>query len=617
MTSPALVQTQINFDDNQRDESPEETIKRTRTRTKTGCLTCRKRRVKCSEEKPICRNCLKSKRQCDYSTRVVLRKTGDHGTAGFARGYSFPLPLATVPEYFAMPDPYTPLLPRPTRDHCLFPNPANEMFYDRPFNHQILPVSDTDLAIPLYAQIGTSSSSMPTSSAPFHTITDHHPHWLDSVSSSTSNHSSGIASQTENYAHHTFMPPVDYSTHSDRVSIFPANSNVDVTSYPATTLATSMSTHLPSWAATSNTTAQCRDLPTSHRLYFSSATFDSGPPGLGNVLHEAAVENQDDDYFDVLPEEEDNLNLQAIDAARSSLSMRDNGAMLSVYQENSDILGITRHDAFLYPGFLDSYRPEQAANPLSNMATARVFSHFVHSTGPVLSNFERRSRIKGDASSQWPIPGVNRSLWSKTLPTLALRNQGLLHAMLATASLHIAKLQGASKTPSLQHYAWSLKRVHYAVGHNKKRHDVSTLAASLLLGFYEVMTADHMRWSKHLSGAKQLIMEIEFSGMTRQIKNLQATRAMQATIMSAFLPSAPWDSFVDNFPILDDDFIEILIGRNILSQSRSRPSTQKVFLALEDFETIQDLVWCFLKQDVIQASISGNELLWGLNFILD
>ncbi|KXG46277.1 uncharacterized protein PGRI_051330 [Penicillium griseofulvum] len=43
-------------------------------RTKTGCLTCRKRRIKCGEEKPICTNCVKSKRLCEgYAQRVVFK----------------------------------------------------------------------------------------------------------------------------------------------------------------------------------------------------------------------------------------------------------------------------------------------------------------------------------------------------------------------------------------------------------------------------------------------------------------------------------------------------------------------------------------------------------------
>lgn len=45
-----------------------------RKRTKTGCLTCRRRRIKCDEGKPICRNCQKSRRQCEgYNQRVIIK----------------------------------------------------------------------------------------------------------------------------------------------------------------------------------------------------------------------------------------------------------------------------------------------------------------------------------------------------------------------------------------------------------------------------------------------------------------------------------------------------------------------------------------------------------------
>ncbi|EPX72481.1 transcription factor [Schizosaccharomyces octosporus yFS286] len=46
-----------------------------RKRTKTGCLTCRKRRIKCDERKPVCYNCIKSKRQCEGYTHFP-RPTG-------------------------------------------------------------------------------------------------------------------------------------------------------------------------------------------------------------------------------------------------------------------------------------------------------------------------------------------------------------------------------------------------------------------------------------------------------------------------------------------------------------------------------------------------------------
>jgi hypothetical protein len=46
----------------------------TKRRTKTGCLTCRKRRIKCGEEKPFCKNCVKSKRECAGYVQPLVYK---------------------------------------------------------------------------------------------------------------------------------------------------------------------------------------------------------------------------------------------------------------------------------------------------------------------------------------------------------------------------------------------------------------------------------------------------------------------------------------------------------------------------------------------------------------
>ncbi|KAL9598069.1 MAG: hypothetical protein Q9179_004046 [Wetmoreana sp. 5 TL-2023] len=45
-----------------------------RKRTKTGCLTCRHRRIRCGEERPSCNNCIKSKRTCeDYTPPAIFK----------------------------------------------------------------------------------------------------------------------------------------------------------------------------------------------------------------------------------------------------------------------------------------------------------------------------------------------------------------------------------------------------------------------------------------------------------------------------------------------------------------------------------------------------------------
>ncbi|KAF2722860.1 hypothetical protein K431DRAFT_221480 [Polychaeton citri CBS 116435] len=52
------------------------TGKEIKRRTKTGCLTCRKRRIKCDEGHPTCRNCQKSKRECLGYDPIFKQQSG-------------------------------------------------------------------------------------------------------------------------------------------------------------------------------------------------------------------------------------------------------------------------------------------------------------------------------------------------------------------------------------------------------------------------------------------------------------------------------------------------------------------------------------------------------------
>lgn len=57
--------------------SPETKKKEIKRRTRTGCLTCRKRRIKCDERKPYCLNCEKSRKDClGYESRLQGRRGG-------------------------------------------------------------------------------------------------------------------------------------------------------------------------------------------------------------------------------------------------------------------------------------------------------------------------------------------------------------------------------------------------------------------------------------------------------------------------------------------------------------------------------------------------------------
>ncbi|WBW72012.1 DNA-binding transcription factor Moc3 [Schizosaccharomyces osmophilus] len=59
----------------QQQEQPLKPVKR---RTKTGCLTCRRRRIKCDETKPLCANCSKSNRKCEgYPNHSTAPQAGE------------------------------------------------------------------------------------------------------------------------------------------------------------------------------------------------------------------------------------------------------------------------------------------------------------------------------------------------------------------------------------------------------------------------------------------------------------------------------------------------------------------------------------------------------------
>ena len=278
------------------------------------------------------------------------------------------------------------------------------------------------------------------------------------------------------------------------------------------------------------------------------------------------------------------------------------------------------------PNVLSAYFPAYTASPLLDPQTARVFCHFVTATAPTLSIYERHPANSAMIFSGHPVPASQRSLWTYTLPMRALSHQGLLHAMLALASSHIAKLQHTSPTPSLKHYHYALRRVAKALGQPAKRKDVSILAATLLLGFYEVTTAEHNKWNSHLAGARQLITDIDFVGIGRRIAAYRAAHGHNAVhddLNRVYEHLYPGREFATDGPTkipneVNEDLISAIMGWQIRydqygfvldgnkSETGQSPLTTK---EIEDFDTQRDLFWWFCKQDMYQSMVSGNRLL--------
>ena len=281
--------------------------------------------------------------------------------------------------------------------------------------------------------------------------------------------------------------------------------------------------------------------------------------------------------------------------------------------------GLLSNPTFLRPGILTNYVPKFTSSPLMNPTAARIFCHFITSTGPTLSTFERRvvdptAILRGE-----PVPRSQQSLWTYTLPMMALSNIGLLQSMLAISSLQIARLQQAPLTASMKHYHFALRKVAKAVATPSRRTSIPTIAATLILAHFEAITAEHKKWTSHLAGAAQLLMETDFAKVTRRIREEKQHHRSQSHGWYTPITPHPTDElpWVPDANGPDESLLSAIMGQKA-QYDRSRgnvgevdanakpPLTQK---DLDDFQTKRDLWWWFCKMDVIQSLVRGGPLL--------
>ncbi|KAF2260716.1 hypothetical protein CC78DRAFT_547254 [Lojkania enalia] len=698
-----------------------------RKRTKTGCLTCRKRRIKCGEERPTCANCIKSKRQCEgYNQRVIFKPPiGDwpNHQGVVVQYHSSLLPGARVPgsSQAQQESTLSSIQPRPgqfdfskmdTRpvpsiDH------SNALNTQQAFTHQFS--QDTNYQQPLrsphhqpalhsphhqpptptsatsyfpqqspihasfqsqqypneqnarysmhqqYPQGGSyetgidqrpviTDASHPTVSQAYQELAVYHPQGGGGISEEQNPYllSSAAPSRMNEYPQYSETRPSlnRYGSNTQvtvsQSQLSPVNLGSAVSYAPSHTIPHTDHTHssfqtvqipphdvspdvkyVPQHAVLEQPTA----LPQTQRksqpqlLLHGFGGDDHVSPT--QVLDEAAIEYEDDDYYDVHSDEE---MLDGVEADEDMMiTSRDFSLIQRLHRESLGELSIRRYDAFINENILHQYRAENVANPLKNPKTARVFAHFIFVTGPSLSIYERNPS-NPNSIFEGPTPPSQQNLWTYILPLKALKHQGLLHAMLALSSLHIAKLQRASPTPSYKHYAYAIKRLHRSLSNSKKRLQVPTLATALLLAFYEVMTAEHVKWSTHLVGAAQLLAELDFRSLTQEARRLKAEQTAQDEKFpyrnpsmlidqreyeqnlkaSAMMPDEITVSTIVGKKVSYDDFGRVLEEPS-MRQEKKRKLFEKFDLRL--FETSQDLHWWYARQDAFQSIVSGNPLI--------
>lgn len=207
---------------------------------------------------------------------------------------------------------------------------------------------------------------------------------------------------------------------------------------------------------------------------------------------------------------------------------------------------------------------------------------------------------------------------SDTFPIMAFNHPALMQAMLALGSLQMAKLQGAPPTAAMKHYHLSLRRTAKNYQSPHRRTQPATLAATLLLGFYEVWNSDHDKWCKHMWGARAIIRDIPLRRLTREVldyKRRQKEQMLRNHQCNEVCFASHGDLSVDPGAV-DTELIFQITGQKVdydLAQGHviggsSRPSrvTER---DVETYEQIRDLYWWYCKMDVYQSFLGGTRPL--------
>ncbi|TLS27853.1 hypothetical protein PpBr36_01761 [Pyricularia pennisetigena] len=581
-------------------------------RTKTGCLTCRKRRIKCDEQKPTCNNCIKSKRQCIYgSQRVIFKEPigaygGQYGPMGYqsvhGSGLDAQMAAATAAAARSRQQhgPLPIIAPRPPAAIGPQPGPPD---FGGPYQGVPHAISFADPSSISFATPGTYPAYPPEhidSHAMFLQQTPvHHLHGLPLQSLLDHQPTQFQHAVPQNIAPHGYPVVRDH----DAVLSTPTSYQPQAIVSASGLANFDSQTHLEAPEIT-----QAWQGP--EELYWHSDDEAS------MAASDDDEEDEDDDTFDP---ERDATNLRSnhmgIMVKRQLKGTTADAAYGTQLRTPASCLGSD--------DMLASYHPAAHMSPLNDEQVALVFWHFVNVTARAMSLYERHPLDASPMFQGRPVPKSRQHIWTYTFPIIAFHHPALLQAMLALGSLQMATLQNAPTTASMKHYHLSLRRIAKNYQSPSKRTSPATLAATLLLGFYEVWNSDHEKWCKHLWGARAILKEIPLRSMTNDY--LRTRRKMKSAAQAAAAGYSAHDGiyyqdlsgdFSDLFDTQIDGFnaafLEELSGQpvNFGSDGQviedSDPYRHQKMLTekdMEEYKQIVDLNWWYCKMDVMDYQL--------------
>ncbi|KAJ0310066.1 hypothetical protein COL516b_002572 [Colletotrichum fioriniae] len=506
----------------------------------------KKEKANCDEGRPICNNCIKSKRHCEgYNQRVIFKEP----IAGFNINGSYG-PIVYPPEapnqsFNQLPNPplksvngppLAPIAPKPPQH---LDSQGQPMFpYGQGFpgqhQHQAPPPSAFD-----FNQFPYGEQHMPSSSSIISPTSQFQAQFGGQQSNLVSpNTDSGafVHSPTEPWRHQ----PARAQAHVEEMDVYPSTNSAPQMDHPV------------------------------EDAEFQYPCSDD----------DASMPDSEDAFEDLMGEES---------AYGQLVQSRNDGPW--------DGFGtkMRSFSAFADETILTSYIPTPNNSPLNDERTAALFWHFINVTGPSMSLYERHPFDHSKLTNNFSVPKAGHNIWT------------------SLGALQIAKLQQIPPTAAMKHYHLAIRRIAKNLRSPKRRTSPATLAASLLLGYFEVWNSDHTKWCNHLFGSRLLIREIPFRQMTKNILPLKRVR--RALFQES--QNQPMDPFYmghDNTHMMSHDLDDLDLGflskltNQHVSYEDDEPSTHYYTdRDIEHYEHLRDLYWWYCKMDVYQSMLGGGK----------
>jgi hypothetical protein len=434
-------------------------------------VACRRRRIKCGEERPTCSNCTKSKRQCEgYNQRVVFKDPlnayrGSQISGSSQISFSEPRVNARRDNLSqALPSGPLPIAPKPG------PGPLGLSIVTSEKAVPTLPSSQTPgIERRVYSFSNNTEYHSPTKpasskSAPQNQLV------LDTIDQSHIPEPKRKPTPNEQHAHYDFDAYQVKKEGRDEVPITPAQSSPQVWSagpssasmfsqelyYDSNRQFPASATFFPSYPTSSWLTtpisATSRPSISPHnqgsKAYVEFEDFsranEKGDQIKGEhhlsgqqsfQMHqprptdwkmenhsgiELDDEENEDDPFDISDEdvtmeeqEYDNASLKGTQL-ENYLQKNDLGIVVALKaRQDVQDMRIRVSTAFIdRPNMLATYIPSPQSSPLSDNMTARIFCHFINVTAPSMTMFERHPANPSLMFQGRPISKSQQHIWT-------------------------------------------------------------------------------------------------------------------------------------------------------------------------------------------------------------